>query len=241
MSTSTPARPDVDQVLFPRQHAAPPGPVDARMMYLMHFAFRRDLHVLTEAARATPPEDRTTWRALSRRWDLFATQLHHHHSGEDAGLWPLLLAHVPAEDHAVLDDMEAEHALIDPLLESVARGFAEVVDDPSVAAGLVEDLAAARDQLGQHLRHEEGGAMPLVQAHLSNEQWEEMAHEHFEKGQSPRDLLVLVPWALHQLPDADRQAVLDHAGAPFKVLQALGRPRFARMEARATRHLRDRA
>ena len=32
------------------------------------------------------------WRALAGRWALFAQALHHHHTGEDTGLWPLLEA-----------------------------------------------------------------------------------------------------------------------------------------------------
>ncbi len=89
--TSTPTTHDWPaQVLLPGQAAAPEGPVDMVMMYVMHHAFRRDLAAFAAAAPATPLEDRDAWRALADRWELFATALHHHHTGEDAGLWPLL-------------------------------------------------------------------------------------------------------------------------------------------------------
>ena len=98
------------------------------MMYVIHFAFRRDLAMFVAAAPVRPCTDRDAWRALADRWTLFSVVLHHHHSGEDAGLWPLLQGRADADERAVLDDMEAEHALIDPILADGAPGFAAGVD-----------------------------------------------------------------------------------------------------------------
>src|SRR3954452_23101257 len=80
-----------EQLLLARQVAAPPGPVDISMMYVAHHGFRRDLAAFAAAVRATPVEDRKTWKALLRRWELFSIALHHHHSGEDEWLWPVLV------------------------------------------------------------------------------------------------------------------------------------------------------
>ena len=90
--TDTRTHPDwPTQLSFPGQEAAPEGPVDMFMMYVMHHAFRRDLVDFAAAVPRTPAGERETWRTLQARWELFATVLHNHHSGEDAGLWPLLL------------------------------------------------------------------------------------------------------------------------------------------------------
>src|SRR3954447_13242617 len=111
MSTTQTSRPaDVPQLLLPRQVAAPEGPVDVKMMYVMHHAFRRDLVMFADAAAATPAEDRETWQALAKRWDVFSMILHHHHSGEDAGLWPRLMEVSAPDEQSTLEDMEAEHA-----------------------------------------------------------------------------------------------------------------------------------
>src|SRR5688500_17295469 len=84
-------------VLLPGQAAAPEGPVNLATMYLMHHAFRRDLGAFAGAVARTPVSDRATWRRLNERWKLFSFVLHHHHhAGEDAGLWPLLLERVDA-------------------------------------------------------------------------------------------------------------------------------------------------
>src|SRR3712207_6726515 len=115
-TTSTPAA--LRQVRLPGQAAAPEGPVDMTMMYVMHHAFRRDLAAFAAAAPVTPVEDRDTWRALEERWQLFTAPLHHHHHGEDTWLWPWLMERVGAEEQATLTAMEAEHAEIDPGLQA---------------------------------------------------------------------------------------------------------------------------
>src|SRR6195952_2622631 len=144
MSTTThPAWPA--QLHLPGQTAAPEGPVDMFMMYVMHHAFRRDLTVLTEAAQRTPASDRVAWPLLQQRWQVFAEALHGHHSGEDAGLWPLLLGRGTPEDRETLEAMEAEHAEFEPLLEACEQGFARPAEraDDDARAALAVRLPAA--------------------------------------------------------------------------------------------------
>src|SRR3954466_5455569 len=60
--TTTQTTTNVEQWRLPRQAAAPEGPVDVKMMYVMHHAFRRDLVMFAEAAAATPADDREVWQ-----------------------------------------------------------------------------------------------------------------------------------------------------------------------------------
>lgn len=239
MPDTTSIAPNVPQYLLPRQVAAPDGPVDTRMMYAMHFAFRRDLEMFAAAAVATPYDDRDAWRALAQCWELFSKNLLHHHRGEDAGLWPLLLDHADASERSVLQDMEAEHAQIDPVLERCAAGFevVQVSPDGVVAERLARDLRAARQCLDGHLRHEETAAMAMVQKYLTTEQWDAMAKQHFGKGQSFRDLLATLPWVAYEMPTAELDGLVKQAGRPFAVLLRLTRGRFERRHALATRYL----
>jgi hemerythrin-like domain-containing protein len=202
--TTSPTRPGT--LLVPGQCAAHDGPVDLTVMYVVHHAFRRDLGAFAEAAQRTPVADRATWQALARRWEFFSTVLHHHHSGEDAGLWPLLLQRVDAAGdaagRATLEAMEAEHADIDPLLEACTAGFARLAEaaDDDTRAALAVRLVAAREHLTRHLRHEETDALRLVQQHLTQEDWKRLDEEHFKAKYGFRETLGLVGWVLHGLP-----------------------------------------
>src|SRR4051812_20546600 len=184
------------QIHLPGQTAAPEGPVDMFMMYVMHHAFRRDLAKLADAARCTPADDRVAWRLLQERWQLFAEALHGHHTGEDAGLWPLLLERGTAEDRETLEAMEAEHAEFEPLLEGCEEGFARLAEhaDDAARAALAVRLAATRECLARHLEHEETGAIPILQRVLVQEDWDRLDEGHFKEGLTPGKIIPGVPW-----------------------------------------------
>ena len=86
MSTTT-TRPATGHLMsLPGQQHVAEGPLDLNGMYMAHHAFRRDLADFAAAARRTPVDDAGTWTALARRWERFATVLHHHHTVEDTTL-----------------------------------------------------------------------------------------------------------------------------------------------------------
>jgi hypothetical protein len=225
------------QLRLPGQAAAPEGPVDMFMMYLLHHAFRRDLAAFAAVVPRTPVADRATWRALASRWELFARALHHHHSEEDAWLWPALLERAGAEDRATLEAMEAEHADIDPLLEAAAAGLAamETDGDEDVRAALAVRLVAARESLARHLAHEEKDAIRILQERLSPAEWAGL-ESHFGEDVSFREVLALVPWIASGVPAAQRHDVFARAGLANKMLWWCTRRRFARREAQAFRY-----
>ena len=240
MSTTQTTPTAVPQWRLPRQAAAPEGPVDVKMMYVMHHAFRRDLVMFAEASAVTPADDRGAWAALARRWQVFSEILHHHHSGEDAGLWPWLTRAATVDEQATLEAMEAEHAEIDPILTACAQGFERVTSttDPAAAARLAEQLAAARDTLLAHMGHEETQAMALVQKYMTQEDWQQVVENNFDKKVPPKLLLAVVPWIAHELPRENVALLLAEAGTPMKVIWLATRRRFDRLDARARRHLR---
>lgn len=242
--TTTPTTRPAGQLMLAGQAAAPDGPVDLSVMFLMHRGFRRDLEAFSRAVPATPLSDRATWSALEARWQVFARILHDHHAGEDAGLWPLLLERVDAagdgESRATLQAMSAEHARIDPLLDACRAGFHQMARTPGAAArdSLAGDLAATAEHLGAHLAHEERDAMRLVQTHLSQEDWQRLSVEHFEKPLTKRQLMGLAAWVLHDLPaeGVDRLRSGDPKGPVLILLWRLmlRRP-FERRERRVFR------
>jgi hypothetical protein len=230
------------QITLPGQTAAHDGPVDMAMMYVMHHAFRRDLAAFAAAAAATPAGARSTWRALAARWELFSQALHHHHSGEDAGLWPLLMSRVDTAGQATLAAMEAEHGEIDPILTACAAGFERLASyaDEDARAVLAVRLVAARESLGRHLRHEECDAIALVQRHLTDEEWHALEEEHF-KGDDIgfAQIVALVPWVLHGMPAEARRAMFAKPGGrAHHLLWMATRRGFERREHLAFRYVR---
>lgn len=236
MTTDTHPR----QLRFPGQAAAPAGPVDMMMMYLVHHAFRRDLADFAAAARVTPVEDRDTWRALAQRWVPLVRTLHHHHECEDRWLWPALAERATDEERAVLDAMESEHAEIDPGLEACDAGFARLAEhaDADARAALAVRLTAVGERLGAHLAHEETETMALLQRVFTPADWKEI-DARFSEGLSLRWFMTLVPWALTGVPAELREEVFSRAGGPFRVLWLLSRGRFGRLHRRAFRHLSE--
>lgn len=229
-------------VLLPGQAAAPPGPADLRMMYVLHHGFRRDLARFVAAAEHTPDEDQPTWQALARRWDLFAELLHDHHQKEDDVLWPLLRDRATQAGDLdalrVLDEMEAEHSLIDPIL---AEARSALVDR---AAGRTTDrdalvalLARAASDLGDHLSHEERDAIAILQHRLGGEEWADLERRKLRGGTRPGVLLLMLPWAMEDLPVKVAAPLLADAGLPVRLMLRAGRARFQRLESAAFRHV----
>lgn len=234
MITTTPR-----QLLLPGQAAAPDGPVDMNIMYVMHHGFRRDLADFVVAARCTPVGDRRTWRALEKRWTLFARVLHHHHSGEDAVVWPALLERANPAERVTLEAMEEEHAQIDPLLTACAEGFRRLAGaaDDDARAALVVRLSATRERLGEHLAHEESEAIALLQRVMTQREWEAV-DETLKDELTLRRIVELVPWALHRLPAEARDWCFSQpGGSGYRLVGALTRHGFARAQRRAFRHV----
>jgi len=231
-----------EPLLLPGQAAAPLGPCDMTGMYVVHHAFRRDLTRFVTAARHTPVVRRRTWQALLNRWDLFARELHHHHTKEDEGIWPLLIDRVGAEDRAVLESMEAEHDSIDPLLGRVrdglhrlASGAPDVCTD-STRDDLVEAVVAFRDLLDAHLSHEETDAIRLIQRHITVEEWAHLEATVLRGKPSPWQMLFMLPWVADELPRAGFDRLFGDAPAPIGWLLALGRRRYIRLDRQAFAH-----
>ena len=220
------------QLLLEGQYAAPDGPVDLAGMYLMHRAFRRDLNLFARVADVVPTSDRKRWQQVARRFDFFATVLHKHHSGEDRALWPLLAER--GADTAVLDALEAEHAVIDPLLASVTadlRALADGSGDETTRARLARTTVELRDALTTHLAHEESDGMTLVQQHLTHEDWLRLDEEVFKKDYGPREIPAVAGWVSSGLPvEAVRR--MPGVNAPLVALGMFMGRRFGRRDAR---------
>ncbi|WP_232680380.1 hemerythrin domain-containing protein [Nocardioides sp. R-C-SC26] len=223
-------------VMLPGQAAAPEGPCDLWGMYVMHHAFRRDLGRFAATVGDVPTSERARWAGLARRWDRFTTFLHEHHTKEDEILWPALRARVDAAaDIAgadLLDAMESEHEVLDPLVARVSAGLELLArgGDSSDREGLAATLAETARTLDEHLAHEERDAVALIQHHLSSAEWQQLERAGLAAKPGPRDLLFMLPWIADGLGEADLGPLLSEGGAVVRMLLALGRRGYVRRE-----------
>jgi hypothetical protein len=196
--------------------------IDFTMMYVTHDALRRDVGRFAEAVAAGRAES----PAVRAGWENFRAQLHVHHTVEDDDLWPRLYRAVGGqpEQLAMLEEMEAEHAVLDPMLESVETAL--MGGDASALGERVDALAVALDG---HLRHEETSALPLIQAVLTPKDWKGFGAA-MRRAQGLKGAGVYVPWIVDGASAADRKRFFAVLPAPLEMVNRLVfEPRYRRM------------
>lgn len=186
------------------------GEVDFTMMYVAHDAFNRDLARLLAAARARSGFS----PAALATWQLFSRQLHTHHTAEDTALWPRLDAAIETEEErSLLEEMEAEHAEIDPRLERI-----EVALAGRHADRLVTELEGLAAGLAAHMRHEEDAALPLVERRLGAAGWKAFGDEIRDQNGGIREGALYLPWVLDGAADDVKGRVLKVLPPPARLL-----------------------
>jgi iron-sulfur cluster repair protein YtfE (RIC family) len=197
------------------------GGADLTIMIAAHDAFRRDLTRLARTASAANLSDPARRQPIEAGWDVFKRQLHMHHTAEDEIIWPTLrprLAHSAAA-LSVLDAMEAEHELIDPLLAAVDTEFA----GGDRLADVIDALTSA---LTSHLAHEERDGLPLIGAALTAAEWRgagrKMASQNGIAASSE-----MFAWILDGTDREPAAATLGQLPPPLRLLyRARWKPRF---------------
>ena len=195
------------------------GDADLTIMLAAHDAFRRDLTRLARTAAAA--NDPARHESVHAGWELFKRQLLLHHTTEDELIWPALrgrLAHSPAA-LSVLDAMEAEHELIDPLLGAVDAAF----DQQEPAADVIDALTSS---LTGHLRHEEKDGLPLIGVALTAAEWRGLGRKMGSKNGMAAGAEMFA-WILDGTDREHTAATLGALPPPLRLLyRAVWKPRF---------------
>jgi iron-sulfur cluster repair protein YtfE (RIC family) len=187
--------------------------VDMTMMYAIHDAMRRELERIARvAARIDDDPQKVLGTAVG--WEMFKSYLHAHHTAEDETVWPVmqrLLADRP-DDLALLAAMESEHAAIDPMLDAVDAAIADRDSGTQRLGDLVDALVTG---LSGHLKHEEDEALALIEATLTEQQFQRLGQRQAELiGADARRYL---PWLLDDMDPARITAVLSRIPEPLRV------------------------
>lgn len=209
-----------------------PDSLHVEMNTIIHHGLRRDLDRLEQVLRSPlPPEQRA---AVCDHITWMLDGLHHHHVGEDEGVWPRTLAKRP-DLQPLVDEMETEHQALSQASDGLRAAAATYRADDSDASreAVLAAVAHMQETTLPHLDHEEAVAMPLVLETLDDEDWAYLEKNHFRAGISMSDEAQQFMWLLDDL-DLRRAAVLKSA-MPRPVLWALTAvygPRYDRAAAR---------
>ena len=197
MSGPTTARP-ADQI-----------PIEQMAGFLItHKGMRQEFGLLAGAAREVGA-DPARAELVEDQVRLVSDSLHNHHHAEDEQFWPKLRARAP-EAVPELDQLEAEHERIDPLL---ARAVDTSVPLPERAPVFAE----LHRLLNGHLDLEERVAVPLMRRHLTLAEWEAAA-ERAMRETSRRRMPLLFGWVASAGTTEERVAALANVPAIPRVL-----------------------
>jgi hypothetical protein len=185
--------------------------LDMSMMFAMHDALRRELVQVGRIARLRDDHPGQLLRA-ALGWELFKKFLLVHHQSEDDVLWPTLRTNVASQPDrvALADALEAEHAVIEPLLTAIDAAAADPDYGYQRFGDIVDELAT---KLSAHLSHEETDGLPLIDTSLTAQEWQRFAQVHAERiaGDAP----MYMPWLLNGANPQTLDAILGKFPPPL--------------------------
>jgi hemerythrin-like domain-containing protein len=224
MSSTTPPL-----TVTPRR-AGDPEP-DLTGIRLAHRAMVTDCRRIAELVTAIG-ERRTSCttgraRAISRYVEFLCESIHHHHTTEDAVLWPVIEA--SAGSHIDLSELTEDHAALDPRLDQLcakAAAFRLSDGDPAIAASMAAELTELHNLLAEHIVEEEREVFPVISAHVSVTDWH-VVEQTAQKGgrmsfDGPRTLAVMT--------DAEREQLAGSISPVLRLLITLLSVRHRRFE-----------
>jgi len=129
---------------------------------LAHSAMRQEFGMLAEVAGQ--PLDERRAALFEDQVAMVLEVLHHHHTAEDDTIWPALRKRHPTA-RAGLDELEADHDAIDPLIRAAG-------DRNLPLAGRAAVLRDLHERINLHLDREEAVAVPLISKHITVTEWD---------------------------------------------------------------------
>ncbi|WP_127497091.1 hemerythrin domain-containing protein [Actinoplanes solisilvae] len=191
-------------------------------MIVVHRVFRREFRILPALVRAVKPGDTVRAGVLGEHLANVAGGLHHHHTGEDEMVWPLMLER--AAMHAdLINRMEAQHerlheplARIDEILPRWrARALATDRDE------LADVIAQASVALDEHLADEEREILPLIERYLTPDEWRAVGERGRKTIPSGRMALVFLGSILEEATPSETKRFLAELPLPARLLWRL--------------------
>ena len=201
------------------------------MNAVIHRSLVRDLDRLERVTRSDVPDAQRA--ALTRFVPWLLDFLHHHHVGEDEGVWPRLLAKRP-DLAPLVADMGTEHARLAAASDGLRAACAAWATDGSAAARERVHAAtvAMQEATLPHLEHEEREIIPIAVDTFDEADWAYLSKNHFRKGLSFRDAGTSLMWDLDDAEPRYADTVRSEVPGPVLGLMTLLNGRRYDREAR---------
>jgi iron-sulfur cluster repair protein YtfE (RIC family) len=204
--------------------------IDAFEMALIHQTFRDELHKAPGLIGDVKPGDTGRSKVVSDHLVNIISILHHHHAAEDDLLWPLLRARVAAAG-ADVSRMQDEHTDIAKAMDKVeaVRLLWAATAEPEHAERLIDSVEELSALLDNHLADEEEHVVPLINAHITGAEWEQLLARGaaFLSPKNVRFALAFAEFALEGASPDQRRRFLDGVPAgPRVLLRLFGRRAF---------------
>jgi hemerythrin-like domain-containing protein len=185
------------------------GPADTAMMGVVHSALRRDLVRARIVLKSDPPPDDVRRVALADHLLWVMDFLHHHHAGEDDGLYPLVVSKNP-DAAPLVAEMDAEHGLVSPAITALGSSARDYRDDaPGARERVLDALATLSEVLLPHLEREEVEMMPVVSASITAQEWSTWDQATNVKPKGLRQLALEGHWLIDGADAESRERVVS--------------------------------
>jgi hemerythrin-like domain-containing protein len=178
---------------------------DIRDVLVVHLLLRQALDKLIGATLRLDAGEAAT--VIPSRWALYVRGLHHHHEGEDANFFPVIVAAAP-QTEPLVHQLEAEHQELVTKLDATDAAVAQLAAQPSADTKQAahDAMAAVKEQLFPHLDKEEADLLPVAADSVDPKEWKRLGDEAFRS--VPKSDIPVVSGMFEaivkSLPEADR-------------------------------------
>jgi hemerythrin-like domain-containing protein len=203
--------------------------IDTVEMLVAHRVFHRELRNVPELIGGVTAGDTERSALIANHLGYIVAALHHHHAAEDELLWPRLHIRVP-NSGLKIQQMKDEHVGIAESVEKVqaVRTRWGGSADPDLAAQLVAATEELSARVDVHLANEEQQVLPLINEHITTDEWKECLKRGGEFLPKSKMALVFLGLVLQDAtPDEQRQFLAGIPMAPRILWKLLGQRTFS--------------
>lgn len=149
-------------------------------MALIHRLLGHSFSQASEAVLRPGPESRV--KAVASYVTFRLDGLEAHHTSEDALIWPALYDRA-SPSNELIRRMESQHELVHEAIDTVRREAGRWQQGPGSerAEAVAASIRVLLERLNEHLAEEERDVVPLIAAHISQQEWEHLGKTSFGK------------------------------------------------------------